>query len=686
MTEPDHDGDQNPRTQTEQERLAKLRLLGLQVRLLNRFDGRYEALKNESVAKEQHYLHELESAQQKEQHYLRELEGAHQALSAQLEDARQSAARERELQSQLENARLQLQEIWSSRSWRYTQPLRDIGKWIGTGQDSAGAAPPQNDVSLAAVPQVDNTPAVKSSTSPTELPVASGTASEADEPAALVQSPNGGLETQQSPPASADSFVTGGRDAWDETGARRLQEFLSSDRRLSFPNPAEPAVSIIVVLYNKAHLGFLCLESLLQNAGEDYELVLVDNGSSDATGKLLERIDGAKVVRNSDNTGFGHACGQGAATAAGEYLCFLNNDTVLCPGALSAVVADFREDASLGAVGGKLLLSDGRLQEAGSIVWRDATAWGYGRGDDAGSPKYAFRRPVDYCSGALLFTPRALFAELGGFDERFLPAYYEDTDYCFKVWEKGRKVIYEPRAAVHHYESASMQNSEAAAALIANHQAKFVEKWKSKLQAQLPLAGLSIPYARIAAQAVGARMIYMCARVPHRGAGPDSDSANDFLTHLAAEGHHVTCVSMTEPLQGGEYSDLPREIEFTDASSDVHYVFRELLLQYDAAWIVGSASMREFLAHMWDLTGRVPTLIYQIESIPNEPDNTAADRLEMELAFCHAADIVLVKSEEERQRLRPHLEGRIELLSEQTTRQVLSDILDKSKQRRYSQG
>ena len=99
------------------------------------------------------------------------------------------------------------------------------------------------------------------------------------------------------------------------------------------------------------------------------------------------------------------------------------------------------------------------------------------------SPKYAFRRPVDYCSGALLFTPRALFAELGGFDERFLPAYYEDTDYCFKVWEKGRKVIYEPRAAVHHYESASMQNSEAAAALIADHQTKFVEKWKSKLRA-----------------------------------------------------------------------------------------------------------------------------------------------------------------------------------------------------------
>ena len=487
-------------------------------------------------------------------------------------------------------------------------------------------------------------------------------------------------ETEPVPPEPA-SFFTGGKDAWDETGVRRLQDFLASDRRLCFPAPAQPEVSIIIVLYNKAHLGFLCFESLLQNAGENYELVLIDNGSTDETSRLLDRIDGAKIIRNPENTGFGRACVQGAERAAGEYLCFLNNDVILCPGALAAAIADFRRDASVGAVGGKLLLSDGRMQEAGSIVWRDGTAWGYGRGDDACSPKYSFRRPVDYCSGALLFTPRALFAELGCFDDRFSPAYYEDTDYCFKVWDKGRKVLYEPQAVVHHYESASMQSSETAGKLIADHQAKFVEKWKGRLQNQLPLAGAAIPCARIAVPAGGARIIYMGARVPHRELGADFSAANDFVTRLASEGHHVTCVSMTEPLRTEEYTDLPREIELADATSDPHYVFRDLLSQYDAVWIAGSSSMREFLGHMWDMEERVPPVIYEPGEVPADGDEAAKDLFDEELTLCQGADIVLVRSEEARQRLLPYLTARIELRSEHAIGEILSEISDRSRPR-----
>ena len=251
------------------------------------------------------------------------------------------------------------------------------------------------------------------------------------------------------------------------------------------------------------------------------------------------------------------------------------------------------------------------MQEAGSIVWRDGTAWGYGRGDDASSPKYSFRRPVDYCSGALLFTPRTLFDELGGFDQRFSPAYYEDTDYCFKVWDKGKKVLYEPQAAVHHYESASMQSSEAANQLIADHRAKFAEKWESKLQHQLPLAGAAIPLARIAAQAPGARSS-TCAsgfltanwdRICRGERVPHSPGVRRSPRHLCL--HDGVAA-------GDEYTDLPREIEFADARSDAHYVYRELLSQYYAVWIAGSSSMREFLGHMWDMAERVPTIVYEI--------------------------------------------------------------------------
>jgi GT2 family glycosyltransferase len=676
MTDPNHDARQPLRTQAEQDRLAKLRALGREMRLWHRFDNRYEALRSDAAAKEQDYLRER-------QQHLQELDNARiqqDALTAELADTRRIAVdRERELQAQLENSRLHLQQVLSSRSWKITQPLRDVAKWAGKGQDVEGAPPvPASERSVAATPSPEHPTTIESQQNPVGDPDASGSvigkSDEALTPTPSVEAP---LELEPSQ-SSAESFVTAGKDAWDQTGGRRLQDFLASDRRLSFPVPAQPAVSIVIALYNKANLGILCFESLLQNAGDDYELILVDNGSTDDTGKLLDRIDGAKILRNNENKGFGYACVQGAESAAGEYLCFLNNDLVLCPGALQAAVANFRRDPGIGAVGGKLLLSDGRLQEAGSIVWRDGTAWGYGRGDDASSPKYSFRRPVDYCSGAFLLTPHTLFDELDRFDQRFSPAYYEDTDYCFKVWDKGKKVIYEPQAAVHHYESASMQSSEAANQLIADHRAKFAEKWKGKLQHQLPLAGAVIPYARIAAQAAGARILYLCERVPHRELGSESAAANEFLTRLASEGHHVTCVSMTEPPGRNEYTDLPREIEFADARSDAHYVYRQLLSQYDAVWIAGSSSMRGFLGHMWDMAERVPAIVYEIGEIPRGAGDAAGDCFDEELTFCYGADIVIVPSEEERQRLLPHFAGRIELGSEQTTRQVLSDIRERS--------
>jgi GT2 family glycosyltransferase len=666
MTEPTHDERQPLRPQPDQDRLAKLRALGREMRLWHHFETRYEILRSEAAAKEQDYLQQLEGAKLRQE-----------ALVAEVAGARRIAAdRERELQAHLENLRLQLQQVLTSRSWKITQPLRDVTKLMGKGQDSSDAPlVAASDTAVGETARPEDIRPVESQHNLVDEAVAA-TQAVSDETIGSTPSVNADAKPESSEP-SADGFVTGGKEAWDETGSTRLREFLAGERRLSFPSSARPTVSIIIALYNRAHLGFLCLESLLQNAGDAYELILVDNGSTDDTGKLLDRIDGAKVIRNSENKGFGYACGQGAESATGEFLCFLNNDAILCPGSIEAAVTNFQKDAGVGAVGGKLLLSDGRLQEAGSIVWRDGTAWGYGRGDDAASPKYSFRRPVDYCSGALLFTPRALFNELGRFDERFSPAYYEDTDYCFKVWDKGKKVIYEPQAAVHHYESASMQSSEAADRLIADHRDKFVEKWKSRLQHQLPLAGAAIPYARIAAQDSGLRILYLCKRVPHRELGPRFAEANRFIANLASEGHHVTCVSMMKPLQADDYSDLPREIELADARSDAHYVYRELLSQYHIVWIAGSASMREFLGHMWDMADTVPTIIYEPSEIPGEADDAPKGRFDEELTLCYGADVALVESEEEWQRLRPHFAGRIELRSEETTRGFLSGLLSR---------
>ncbi len=136
-----------------------------------------------------------------------------------------------------------------------------------------------------------------------------------------------------------------------------------------------------------------------------YELIIVDNASTDQTRLMLDRLQGAKIIHNQTNVGFGPACMQAAANARGKYLCFFNNDALLNRTAMSAALANFSND-TVGAVGGKILLANGALQEAGNIIWSDGSALGYGRGDDPQSPQYEFRRPVDFCSGVFLLTPQ----------------------------------------------------------------------------------------------------------------------------------------------------------------------------------------------------------------------------------------------------------------------------------------
>ena len=261
-----------------------------------------------------------------------------------------------------------------------------------------------------------------------------------------------------------------------------------------------PLVSIIIPVFNKLELTHQCLKAILKNTKYgNYEVIFVDNGSTDDTRNYLSKIKAPNVrsVFNDENLGYVGGCNSGAAVAKGDYLLFLNNDTEVQPNWLLNMVrlAETREDA--GIVGAKLVYPDGKLQEAGGIIFSDGNGWNYGRGLNPADPRFNFVRKVDYVSGAALMIKRSLWDKIGGFDLRYSPAYYEDTDLCFSARREGYQVYYQPASVVVHYEGQTAGTDLASGFKKyqqINH-GKFVEKWRTVLQKQWENKPENVPFA-----------------------------------------------------------------------------------------------------------------------------------------------------------------------------------------------
>jgi GT2 family glycosyltransferase len=253
---------------------------------------------------------------------------------------------------------------------------------------------------------------------------------------------------------------------------------------ICFPQHEEVDVSIIIPVFNQFEYTHACLASL-QAVQEQprFEVVVVDDCSTDRTAEVIGQIRGVTYLRNDSNSGFIASCNTGAKMARGKYLVFLNNDTLVKAGWLTALLDTFKEELRAGIVGSKLLYPDGRLQEAGGIIWRDASGWNYGKFDDPGKPEYNYLRDVDYCSAAALMVPKALFESAGGFDSQYAPGYYEDTDLAFKVRQAGYRVLYQPLSEVIHYEGATggTDISTGAKKYQEINRSTFAEVWSNEL-------------------------------------------------------------------------------------------------------------------------------------------------------------------------------------------------------------
>ena len=333
------------------------------------------------------------------------------------------------------------------------------------------------------------------------------------------------------------------KQAVDSLNQIALDSFLNTGSQLQFPTVEYPEISIILILYNRAELTLSCLTSLLRNSFQSFELILVDNNSTDATRQLLKQINGAKIIFNKQNLHYLLACKQASKIAQGNYLLFLNNDTQILGDSISSAFNTINSSKDIGAVGGKLILPDGTLQEAGSIIWQDGSCLGYGRGDSPNAPQYLFQRSVDYCSGAFLLTPRDLFLQLGGFDEDYQPAYYEETDYCIRLQKIGKKIIYDPNVNILHYEFASSSHtgsSDHAIALMEKNQKLLQEKHKDWFQFQYPSDLKNLIFARTQAREKQKRLLYIDDRIPHPWVGSGYTRSHSILCNLVDLGYSIT--------------------------------------------------------------------------------------------------------------------------------------------------
>ncbi|MDI6742745.1 MAG: glycosyltransferase, partial [Smithella sp.] len=340
------------------------------------------------------------------------------------------------------------------------------------------------------------------------------------------------------PKSSDDEFPAPPQDDEVESWVKVLMELTANLPQAC----SDPEVSIVVPVHNKIRFTLACLHSIYtQQTKYPYEIIIADDNSSDPTFMIFRNgFPGIKYFRNEENKGFLHNCNAASEKASGRYIVFLNNDAVVCPEWLDELLATLERDSRIGLVGSKLISPEGQLQEAGGIVFEDGSGWNYGRFEDAALPEFNYLRDVDYCSGASIAISAKLWRQLGGFDERFAPAYYEDTDLAFRVREAGYRVVYQPLSEVVHFEGISHGRSESSG--IKKYQFINKEKFYARWKKELNTYGACNPEALPADRLVRGRILIIDAVTPM----PDRDSGAmdiyQYMKILKSLDFHVTFV------------------------------------------------------------------------------------------------------------------------------------------------
>jgi GT2 family glycosyltransferase len=244
-----------------------------------------------------------------------------------------------------------------------------------------------------------------------------------------------------------------------------------------------PRVSVIIAASSTPELLRACLYSMARSApGEiPFETIVVLNeADSGVEAELLRTVTGLHVVNSPVNLGLAGAANRGRHLARGDLLIVLHDDAEVEPGWMEALVETADAHPEAGAIGGKVLNPDGSLQNAGMILWRDATTSPPWVGKAPAPDAFDRVRAVDYCGTSSLLVRASAWDAVGGLDERFYPAYYADVDLSLALRQRGLVVLYQPRSVIRHHRGAST-NIRFRSFIVRRNRLLFLEKWGSAL-------------------------------------------------------------------------------------------------------------------------------------------------------------------------------------------------------------
>jgi GT2 family glycosyltransferase/glycosyltransferase involved in cell wall biosynthesis len=447
---------------------------------------------------------------------------------------------------------------------------------------------------------------------------------------------------------------------------------------LSFPVVAEPQVSVVIPAHNRVEVTYYALSALLlAHNSTSFEVIVVDDGSNDETSNLEEWVSGITVIHNKEPQRFIKACNRGVREARGHYVALLNNDTEVTLGWLDALVDAFSRFENVGVVGAKLVYPDGRLQDAGGIIWGSGNPWNYGNGHNPWDPRFSYARQVDYISGAALMTPKKIWDQVGGLSEYLQPMYFEDTDFCFKVREAGYATYFVPSSVVYHFEGVSSGTdiSKGFKKYQELNRPKFKRRW-SRQFASHGREGMQPDLEKD--RGIAGRILFIDYALPREDKDAGSYAAMREIELVQSLGYKVTFLPLNLASLGDYTDELQRrgvEVIVAPFYLSLHDYLEKHPEEFDVAYITRYGVARDSVHLLRESSPRTRIILNnadlhflrELRAALSENNEERMERMRIirndELEIMQDVDLVLSYNEVEHAVISSHTEGKAKVMT-----------------------